>query len=181
MSGQVAVAPSAPGGLRIDGRVTAQFLNVRTGPGPEYGQINRITNGTNVTAIGRNVDSTWVQIEGGAQGWVNAGFVEFFGSGNIPNLPVTFTEVGEWSAAGTPTGLRVTATTVLRIRGGPGYNFRQLEDPDILDTGESADVIGVSRNGAWYKINVGNRSGWIVSGYANLSGDRNANLPVLGN
>jgi Tol biopolymer transport system component len=180
MTGVVSVTSSPSGNLRMDGRVTANVLNVRTGPGPEYGEITQIRNGANVSAIGRNVEATWVQVEGSAQGWINARYVQFSSSGvNLSDLPITFTEVGEWSPAGTPTGLRVTATTVLRIRGGPGSNYRQLENPDTVKTGETVDVIGRSRNGEWYKVNVGNRSGWIVSGYVRLSGNTNANIPVV--
>ncbi len=180
MNGLVSIAASTSGNLRIDGRVTANVLNVRTGPGPEYSEITQIRNGANVSAIGRNMEVTWVQIEGSAQGWVNARYIQF-NNGDISDLPITYTEVGEWSSAGIPTGLRVTATTVLRIRGGPGANYRQLENPDTLRAGETVDVVGRSRNGEWYKVNVGDRSGWIVSGYARLSGDINANIPVVSN
>ena len=106
-------------------------------------------------------------------------YVQLDNSSALNNLPITYTEVGEWGPAETPTGLRITATEVLRIRGGPGANYRQLENPDTIKAGETVEIVGRSRNGEWYKINVGNRSGWIVSGYGRLSGDLNANVPVL--
>ncbi|MCA9892195.1 MAG: SH3 domain-containing protein [Anaerolineae bacterium] len=53
---------SVPGGTNI---------NVRSGPGTNFGVSSVLTSGTTYTAIGRNADSSWLQIqfEDGSLGW----------------------------------------------------------------------------------------------------------------
>jgi LysM repeat protein len=67
-------------------------LNVRTGPGIQFGIITSIPQGTQVTLIGRAQGSTWVQVQlaDGTQGWVNSIHLRTFA--NIPALPVTYNQ-----------------------------------------------------------------------------------------
>jgi len=165
---------SSPNG--ITGTIDTDRLNTRIAPGPEYEQLDVLLFGTPVTAIGRNLEATWVQTTGGGSVWVNARYVAF--RGNIGNLPVTFYEEGEWESAGRPSGVSATANETLRIRGGPGVTYRQLENPDILEPGDAVDIVAISPDGGWYKVNVNGQSGWIRSGYVRLSGGSTANIPV---
>lgn len=68
--------------------------------------------------------------------------------------------------------------TVLRIRGGPSNQHRQLSDPDTIKDGAIVDVIGVSSDHRFYKVNVGNRSGWVNAQGLRIIGNTDA-IPVI--
>jgi len=157
------------------GRINATYLNVRNGPGPEYEQIDRFDFGHNITIIGRNEEGTWVEITNPDGGWISVAYASVDGS--ISQLPVTYQETGEWGQAGQPTGVVARITFTARLRGGPGTNYRQLDNPDTLPVGEQVDIIGRSGNNNWYKVNVDNRSAWISHLAADIIG--NNNIPIM--
>ena len=64
--------------------VSTTSLNVRRGPGTNYGVVDGFQRGEEAVAIGRNADGSWVQMNAG---WVFAQLVEARGSIRI--LPVT--------------------------------------------------------------------------------------------
>ena len=57
--------------------VKVYYLNVRQGPGTQYGIVTVIPSGTTVTLLGRNTTTTWAKIAmaNGAQGWVNVSYL----------------------------------------------------------------------------------------------------------
>jgi hypothetical protein len=69
---------------RVEGKVTAYGLNVRTGPGVAYPIIGALSQGDVVEVVGKNAAGNWLQIlyptgtEG--QGWVAAAYVDLSGS-----------------------------------------------------------------------------------------------------
>ena len=110
------------------------------------------------------------------QQWVNARYTTL--AGNIADLPITFQELGNWGVAGTPTGVQVVTEAVLRIRGGPGSQYRQLSDPDTVKSGAVLDVIGRNEDGSWYQVNIAGRSGWISAQYARATGTSTSRIPI---
>jgi hypothetical protein len=69
------------------GTVTANILNVRSGPGLNYAVIGALTRGEQVRLLGRNNAATWLRMEtsAGFQGWVSAQYIR--SSGPILDLP----------------------------------------------------------------------------------------------
>lgn len=69
--------------------VNTAYLNVRSGPGVTYTILTSVVGGTTVSLLGRNGDSSWVQVKlpNGTVGWVNASLV--IPSIFISNLAVT--------------------------------------------------------------------------------------------
>jgi hypothetical protein len=66
---------SVPGGPSVTVDVN---LNVRTGPGTNYGRVGSLPEGTTVEITGRNAGSTWWQIPFAdgpdGKGWISAGY-----------------------------------------------------------------------------------------------------------
>lgn len=62
---------------------------VRNGPGITYPILTNLQNGESVPVIGRNPDSSWLQVmlASGERGWCSAALLTV--SGNLPNVPVT--------------------------------------------------------------------------------------------
>ena len=156
--------------------VTTDHLNVRRGPGPEYDSIMELSSGTLINIIGRNVEATWIQLDTADQQWVNARYTSL--EGNVTDLPVTFQELGDWGVAGTPTGIQAVTESVMRIRGGPGSQYRQLSDPDTVKSGVVLDVIGQNEDGSWYQVNIAGRSGWISAQYVHVTGTSTSGIPI---
>jgi hypothetical protein len=68
---------------------TTDNVRVRSGPGTKFGVLATMANGTTLTAVGRNADSSWLQIQQPGKtdlGWVTADFVTV--SGDVNSLPV---------------------------------------------------------------------------------------------
>ena len=57
-------------------KVTADALNVRTGPGTDYDKVSKVPASTVVTALGANEDGSWVVVNyDGKYGWLKAEFL----------------------------------------------------------------------------------------------------------
>ena len=96
----MSVLPSPVKSPGVMTSVAAPNCPARTTP-----SLGKLQQGQEVTVIGRNSDSTWVQIErpdGAGTGWVSAEFVTI--SGDVNSLPVTSGENAAPSATETPTG-----------------------------------------------------------------------------
>jgi len=58
--------------------VTAEHLNLRSGPGLTWGSITILNNGETVTILSEPAqDSSWLHVDaGGREGWINQNFCE---------------------------------------------------------------------------------------------------------
>ena len=76
-SGPTALALSPEPGRRVEGRVTAYRLNVRTGPGTLYPIVGGLSLGDVVEVVGKNAAGDWLQIAyNGREGWIAAAYAE---------------------------------------------------------------------------------------------------------
>lgn len=56
-------------------KVTADVLNVRTGPGKVYPRISKLRKGNQVPIIGKNVNWWQIRLADGRNGWIHGGYV----------------------------------------------------------------------------------------------------------
>lgn len=61
-------------------RVTANVLNVRSGPGTGYAKVASLQNGASVQVIGRNGQWWQIAMPDGRKGWIHGDYVEVNGS-----------------------------------------------------------------------------------------------------
>ncbi|RIK38772.1 MAG: hypothetical protein DCC55_20120 [Chloroflexi bacterium] len=185
------ITPTEPmtgvGGLALGTVVDATILNVRTGPGLNFGLLTTLPLGSTAVLEGRNADGSWLQIRlaDGRLGWVSSAFMT--ANLEIANLPVVETEaapavetppVTEPAAGvgGLATGTVVNAN-LLNVRSGPGLNFPVLA---TLPLGESVVLEGRDTGGFWLQVRLADgRLGWVSSGFMTANLDI-ANLPVTG-
>jgi uncharacterized protein YgiM (DUF1202 family) len=130
-------------------------LNVRSGPSLAYGPVAVVNQGTVVSLIGRNANSTWAKIRlaNGTEGWVNAASTYITPSVAISSLPVLDT--------GSPTvnATALVATGALNVRSGPGVNFSVIT---VASQGQTVMLLGRNANSSWAKIRLGNNTeGWV--------------------
>ncbi|MCE7980740.1 MAG: hypothetical protein DYG89_06065 [Caldilinea sp. CFX5] len=116
--GAAGAQPAAAQGLRptpvANGQPTAQVtmtgsrLNIRSGPGTNFGVIGKALPQEVFVVLGRNSDSTWLQLAvpdlSGGRGWVSANFVKV--SAPVAGLPVTAAV-----NAGAPTAVPLPTST----------------------------------------------------------------------
>lgn len=176
------VATPVPGNPQISGAfltVTGAFrLNVRNAPDPTTGAvITRINRNESYPIVGRNLDTTWYQINvNGTVGWVSARFVTAQNAGSVPVV----TSNGSQGGGGTvTTGITVTASPyTVNIRQGPGTSFSRIAR---LPAGTAAAVVGRIASNQWYQINYNGITGWVTAEYVVLSPGANiSSVPVTG-
>lgn len=93
--------PPTAAPVEIPVKVTAELANCRFGPGIVYLTLNEISNGRTLTAVGRDVTSTWWQVEDpinpGGHCWVSADVTDEEGDTSllivVPAPFVTVTKV----------------------------------------------------------------------------------------
>ncbi|MFQ5594641.1 MAG: SH3 domain-containing protein [Anaerolineae bacterium] len=163
--------------------VTAQGLNVRTGPGIEYTRLGAVAGGTKLTLSGRNEAGTWVRgraEEENLEGWLSAKYMQI--DGDVMTLPIL--EIAQpVELEATPTILPVDMLSAvvtargLNVRTGPGIEYARLG----AVAGETElSLTGRNEDGTWVRgrAEEENLEGWLSAKYMRIDGDVNA-LPVL--
>jgi|GEM_PF-765004 len=171
-SSHVWAAPPTDPPIGPVGYVRAGLLNVRSGPGLNYGVITRVYRNDTLGLTGRTADNTWLRLhlpQTGQEAWAAARFVEI-GLGNIYDLPVV-----DGGPPPPPPG-RATAyvtTYQLNVRGGPGLTYNII---DTLGRGDSSPLVGRSADGNWLQIHVSSpyptfaiSTGWVFARYVRSS------------
>jgi uncharacterized protein YraI len=98
--GAVHAAPLVQDG-GVKATVKGDLVNLRSGPGTGYGVVARAKSGDTLTAVGRNADSSWLQVTtGGKKSWVSAQLVS--AAGSVANLPVVKVAAAPKAAASAP-------------------------------------------------------------------------------
>lgn len=158
-------------------------LNVRSGPGVEYGVLDVLSFGEIVTMLGRNADASWVYIRTAdlIEGWVNSQYLNH--SINLANLPVVGAAPG---STATPTPVVTTPTYVtgvvntgaLNVRSGPGVQYGVI---DAVYSGDVLILVGRNADSTWINVQTpDNVVGWVNARYLNPSQPFSV-LPVVSN
>lgn len=170
VSAQTAVAQDRA----ATGIVSTGALNVRSGPGLEFGIITTTYQGHAVAVLGRSGFNTWVEIRtfDGVVGWVNSNYLQMDVALN--NLPVVGTGVVPPGATPNPPAntpaIGVVNTGAVNVRSGPGYGFPIVT---IAYQGYTFSLLGRTADNAWVNVRmVDTTIGWVNSSALNT------NVPV---
>lgn len=133
----------------MTGTVTSDgVLRIRSGAGTNYSIVGFVKSGAKVTILETKLASTgttWARIE---EGWISMNFVKVTG-GQAP-------ETGKDNNAKTG-----TVTTTLRVRGGPGTNYKIVA---YLSKGTKVEILETVTNASgttWVRI----AQGWVSLKY----------------
>jgi uncharacterized protein YgiM (DUF1202 family) len=131
------------------GTVTADVLNVRSGPGTNYDRIDTLANGKKVTLLGAS--NGWYQISyDGKTGYVSGTYIQIESSGGTTPDP-------------TPTPTQKTGVVtadVLNVRSGPSTDYSKI---DAVYSGKQLTITG-EING-WYQVSYDGKSGYVSGEY----------------
>jgi len=154
-------APAQTGPYAV---VLATYLNVRTGPGPNYAIIGVVSGGDNLPILGRTNDRSWYQVQSvyGA-GWVYAQYVAV--RNVFTSIPVTTDSAANAAVTG-PIG--IINTGALNIRTGPGAQYTRI---GTLAGGTETQIIGRTRDWSWWLLSTSFGNGWASAIYIIARGD----------
>jgi uncharacterized protein YraI len=124
-------------------------LNMRTGPGTQYGIINYGPRGTTVTGTGKT-SGIWYQVKMGSQtGWMSSEYLQKI----TVQAPASNTSTGS--------GIQYKTTIQLNLRAGAGTQYKVLgygvAGTTVTGTGKTS--------GIWYEVKMGSQTGWMSSDY----------------
>jgi uncharacterized protein YraI len=79
--------PSSPTGYNVTATTS---VNVRSGPGTNFGVLAVIRQGQGAAVLGRNASGTWWQVNyNGIVGWASSNFAVIQGGVDLSRIPVT--------------------------------------------------------------------------------------------
>jgi uncharacterized protein YraI len=139
--------------------VNTGHLNVRTGPGLQYGSVATLPYGFGVQLVARNDAANWVYIAltNGVTGWVNVNYL-------YTNYPIRSLPVGEFLTAAplTPTGSN-TGNLALNLRTNPAPDAPIIR---VLGLNQTFELLGRSFDSNWAQIRLPDGTvGWVESRY----------------
>ncbi|MCL4804686.1 MAG: SH3 domain-containing protein [Anaerolineae bacterium] len=167
---QTGPAPLEPtAGVYGEAQVSASSLNLRTGPHVSYTAVAYLMEGEEIQMVGRNRDSSWVQIElyNGYRGWVNASYIR--PTVDITALPIV--DVSLWGATAFVTNDPVPVYTGSDV----GYS--------LLDWARPGDVLalnGRNDDASWIHVYLPDgRAGWVAASASLLPSAPLNDLPII--
>lgn len=138
--------------------VNTGSLNIRSGPGLNFGSIATLPYGFGVRLVARNEEGNWVYISltNGVTGWVNVNYL--YTQFRVWNLPVS-----EYL----PPAIPLVPTA--RLTGAFNLNVRQRPDPNsavVQQIGQQAELALLGRNydSTWAQIRTpAGNVGWVAA------------------
>ncbi len=180
---QVSTATAVP--VNATAVINTGKLNVRSGPGIQYGILTAVNYGETVNLLARNPESTWalVRTSQAVDGWVNVKYI-------TPNVAITSLPVVGTAATATP-GPQATATPVvptavpgtavvtastLNVRAAAGLSYSRV---DQVYYGNTVWVNGRNLDTTWISlITPDGVAGWVNAKYI-TSNINFTTLPVI--
>ena len=140
------------------------LVNVREGPGDEYGVLIAIGQGTRVRIYGVDPDEDWylIEVDGLDQlGWISENLTVLVG--DLDGVKrITAEEIAMLPVA-------IAQTAVLNVRSGPSTSHGVVT---TLSQGTWSEILGVDTQSQWFKIKVDGITGqaWVLRDLTRLAG-----------
>ncbi len=165
------------------GVINTGALNIRSIPvATNNVPIATLYQGTTLDIIGRNADSTWLQVRfgyGGHIGWARSRYVTLTSGAPLVQLPITSDSTIPPTPVPTTSVQGVVNTGALNIRTVP----RWWGNTPITFVYRSAPLTLIGRNSdsSWYQVRLADgTTGWARSRYVNLTTGNPGTLPITG-
>ncbi|GKZ04245.1 ligand-binding protein SH3 [Paraclostridium bifermentans] len=137
------------------GTITADALNVRSGPSTSYGKVTMVYKGQSVTILESSNGWHKIKTQNGQIGWASSDYISTSGQG------------GGGSTEAPSTGKGTVTASTLNIRSGPSTSNSIVGK---AYKGNTVDILS-SSNG-WYKVKLSNgQVGWASGDYISKGGE----------
>lgn len=176
------LAPMQQTGSSFTATISADRLNVRSGPGVQYAVISKLTSGTQVQVTAQAETGDWLRIvlDNGEEGWIAAAYATRQ-DGESSKLPVANAAVGTAAttttdiapqtapAATTTTPTAYTTPARINIRSGPGTNYPVATS---VAAGTALEILALNPAGDWYQVRLGGQADpvWVFASLTRTSG-----------
>jgi len=137
---------------------------VFVGPGENYETVGVLQSGQSVEVVGVSPDAAWWALRmtstDDGLGWIPAGSARMENAHSIGAMQGTILP-GSNAAPGVP---HLTALVNVEIQAGPGSQYETL---GYLESGQRAEVVGISADGQWWVIKMPyfeSGHGWVAEG-----------------
>lgn len=131
------------------GTISGDVVNVREGPGTDYGKVEMLSQGRQVTVLGE--ESGWYHVQwNDSTGYILKDYVSV--------------------ASGDGCNASVTGGSTVNVRSGPGTEYDR-----VTRVSEGKRITLLESCGEWYHVSVDGTSGYIMSGL--VSPDGGVSLP----
>lgn len=157
--------PPPPAPTTANGVVQSARLNVRYGPGFQYGVITQLVRGQSVTLAGqRTADNKWVMINwSGSTAWVSGLPAYLWTSVPVSNLSVWNGTVPGTGGPVTEGSATVASVDFLNVRTGPGVSYPVIR---AMPSGSVVTMIGRNTASTWAKVRLADSAvGWMSAAY----------------
>jgi uncharacterized protein YraI len=147
----------APGGGGTATVTTS--LNLRSGPGTNFGVVTVMPPGAVVTLAGEQANGFLSLVYNGVSGWASATYLDTSGSPAPAPTPAP-------TPTPSPGGSSALTTTSLNLRAGPSTGDAVLT---VMPAGASVSITGPPQNG-FHPVSYTGRNGWAYSNYLSIGG-----------
>ena len=159
-------------------------INVRVGPGSEFGRLGFMNPGNVADLIGRTDDNEWLQIDfNGQRGWV-AYFVVSV-SGEVNDLPIVAVDLTPETPVPTqtPTPAPLTIIVVARfnsnLRASPSFDAPIVA---IIPFNVEVQAEARTADSSWLRVTYEGQTGWVITSLVDIirpaRTDRIDRLPI---
>lgn len=177
-----------------DAQVVTGYLNMRISPDSGAAVVQQLTNGTLLTAQGRNADGSWLYVSTAenVSGWANTPWLALRNDLNVMALPVTAQEAvapdpiapapaapADSAAVPAPAsgGVAASVMTSVNVRTGPTTDYRRLV---TLPVGTQLTLQGRDVGSAWvYGTSNTGATGWLAAEFTSADLATVNSLPVM--
>jgi len=177
--GATVIAPT-PQPAQPSAIVNTPFLNLREGPGANFGILRKMARGQTMTLQGRNADARWVLVvlPDGQTGWASARYLAMtVSASSLPLASTTGVVPGapQPVPSGGQTGIVANVSDYLNVRLGAGMQFAAFT---TLNNGAGVSLVARSADSAWLLVQLADgRTGWVSSAFISTSYPL-VNLPI---
>ncbi len=164
---QVPPVPQPQPAGQVTGVVKSPLLNVRLGPGLQYGVISQLVRNQTVTLVGyRSAVGTWVMINwNGGTAWISGLSGYLSTSVPVSSLPVWQGTVPSTGGSTEPTG--TVTSYALNVRSGPGITYSKIK---AMPRGTVVVLLGRNSPATWAKVRLADGTvGWMSGAYLRTS------------
>lgn len=135
-----------------NGKVTAYYLNVRSGPGVNYGVLRLVRRNDLLEISGKTADGKWLQVSKSPTNsaeWVSSAYVTV---SNYNQLPVI-------DANTSYQGIQATVINQSAIYFGPGTNYGA--SGGTIYVNQNITIVGKNASTTWFQIQTDQGRGWV--------------------
>lgn len=172
MVSAIAFAMAVPAQAQQAYAVTTASLNMRTGPGTNYGVILAIPRGATVSVLECTSGRTWCELNyNGRAGWSSASYLSFQTA--APQPPAAAPPASAPPANGVT---QVQTTVSLNMRRGPGTSYAVVR---AIPAGANVSVNRCIPDYTWCEVSYAGSTGWASARYLR-SPQYNEPVPSVG-